>query len=94
MLTPRLATSFQRCRIYILLYDDGVENNGVKVGTLTFKIPRCTQIFYTTQVMLSPNRLGRFIIRDIDTNTFIDVEKEIEGKKSIQQQTVLNLQTV
>ena len=65
-----------------LLYDDGVENNGVKVGTLTFKIPQDAPDILYYQSDVEPNRLGRFIISDIDTNTFIDVEKEIEGKKS------------
>jgi len=64
-----------------LLYRDGVENNGVKVGTLTFKIPQDSPDILYYQSDVEPNRLGRFIISDIDTNTFIDVEKEVVGKK-------------
>jgi len=64
-----------------LNYNDGVTNNGVEVGTLTFEVPLNAPdaIFY--QSSLDPNRLGRFVIADIDSNTYIDVEKEIIGKQ-------------
>jgi hypothetical protein len=63
-----------------LIYNNGITNNGVKNGTLTFEVPLDSPdvLFYQSDV--EPNRLGRFIIADIESNTAIDVEKEIIGK--------------
>ena len=63
-----------------LVYNDGVTNNGVEVGTLTWKVPLNAPDVIYYQSRLNPNRLGRFLIADIESNTFIDVEKEIVGK--------------
>src|SRR6056300_136609 len=63
-----------------LLYNNGVTNNGIEVGTLTFEVPLNAPDVIYYQSETDPNRLGRFIIADIDSNTFIDVEKEIVGK--------------
>ena len=63
-----------------LLYNNGVTNNGIEVGTLTFEVPLNAPDVVYYQSETDPNRLGRFIIADIDSNTFIDVEKEIIGK--------------
>ena len=65
-----------------LIYNTGVENNSVEVGTLTFKVPSNSPDVIYYQSATNPNRLGRFIIADIDSNTFVDVEKEIVGKKN------------
>jgi hypothetical protein len=65
-----------------LVYNNGITNNGVKRGTLTFEVPLDAPDMLFYQSDKDPNRLGRFIIADIDSNTFIDIEKEILGKKT------------
>src|SRR6056300_1021852 len=64
-----------------LVYNTGVDNNAIETGTLTFEVPRNAPDVIYYQSGTDPNRLGRFIIADIDSNTFIDIEKEIIGKK-------------
>jgi len=64
-----------------LLYNQGVEGNGTTVGTITFTVPANSPDILYYQSDVSPNRLGRFIVADIDSNTFINVDKEIVGKK-------------
>jgi hypothetical protein len=61
-------------------YNKGITNNGIEVGDLIFEIPYDAPdvLFYQSRV--DPDRLGRFLISNIDTNTFVDVEKEIIGK--------------
>ena len=61
-------------------YNDGVTNNGVETGTLTFTVPYDApdSLFY--QGAIDPNRFGRFIIADIESNTNINVDREIIGK--------------
>jgi hypothetical protein len=63
-----------------LIYNSGVTNNSIEVGTLTFTVPLNSPdvLFYQSET--DPNRLGRFIIADIESNTAINVEKEILGK--------------
>ena len=63
-----------------LNYNNGVTNNSLEVGTLTFEVPMDAPDVLYYQSATDPNRLGRFLIADIDSNTFIDVEKEIVGK--------------
>ena len=65
-----------------LLYSKGITNNGTDNGTITFEVPFDSPDILYYQSDLDANRLGKFIISDIDSNTFIDVEKEIIGKKS------------
>ena len=65
-----------------LIYNQGVTNNSIEVGTLTFEVPQNSPDVIYYQSATDPNRLGRFIIADIDSNTFIDVEKDIVGKKN------------
>ena len=61
-------------------YNRGVTNNGIESGTLTFEIPFDAPDVLYYQSDTNPNRLGRFIIGDIRSNTRLDVEKEILGK--------------
>ncbi len=63
-------------------YNQGITNNGIENGTLTFTVPLDAPdvLFYQSKV--SPDSLGRFIIADIESNTFIDIEKEVLGKKT------------
>jgi hypothetical protein len=64
----------------VLTYNNGVTNNGISIGVLEFKVPLDApdNLFY--QSFSDPDRLGRFIIADIGSNTKIDVENEILGK--------------
>lgn len=61
-------------------YNQGVTNNNIETGELIFEVPPTAPDILFYQSVTDPNRLGRFIIADIDTNTFLDVEKEILGK--------------
>jgi hypothetical protein len=61
-------------------YNQGVTNNGIENGTLIFEIPFDAPDVLYYQSDTNPNRLGRFIIGNINSNTRLDVEKEILGK--------------
>ena len=61
-------------------YNKGVTNNRVQTGTLTFTVPYDSPDVLFYQSIIDPDRFGRFIISDIESNTKIDVEKEIVGK--------------
>jgi Fe-S cluster assembly iron-binding protein IscA len=61
-------------------YNTGVTNNGAERGTVTFEVPMNAPDVLFYQSTTDINRVGRFIIADVDTNTKIDVEKEILGK--------------
>lgn len=63
-------------------YNKGVTNNGVENGTLTFTVPFDAPDNLYYQGAIDPNRFGRFIIADIETNTAINVDKEIIGKST------------
>jgi hypothetical protein len=63
-----------------LNYNTGVTNNGVESGTLTFEVPLDAPDVLYYQSKTVPNRLGRFIIGNIESNTKLDVENEILGK--------------
>ena len=63
-------------------YNKGIENNGAKNGKLTFTVPMDAPDVLYYQSGIDPNRLGRFVIADVDTNTFLDVDREIIGKQS------------
>jgi hypothetical protein len=66
----------------ILTYDKGVTNNGAEIGTITFTVPYDAPEILYYQSKIDPNRLGRFVIGDIESNTKIDIEREIIGKKT------------
>jgi hypothetical protein len=61
-------------------YNKGVTNNGITNGTLTFEVPLDAPDVLFYQSTTDVNRFGRFLIANVDTNTKIDVEKEIVGK--------------
>jgi hypothetical protein len=65
----------------VLDYDKGVTNNGIIQGTLTFDVPLDAPDVLFYQSLTDINRFGKFLIADIESNTKIDVEKEILGKK-------------
>jgi hypothetical protein len=62
-------------------YNKGITNNKVQNGTLTFEVPYDAPDVLFYQSIIDPNRFGRFIISDIESNTKINVEKEIIGKQ-------------
>jgi hypothetical protein len=61
-------------------YNNGVTNNGAENGTVTFKVGYDSPdvLFYQSKV--NPDRFGKFLIDSIETNTKINVDKEIVGK--------------
>lgn len=63
-------------------YNKGITNNGATVGVVEFKIPLDAPDVLFYQSVSDPDRLGRFIIADVGSNTKIDVEKEILGKSN------------
>lgn len=65
-----------------LNYEDGITNNGVENGTLTFNVPYDAPDILFYQSKTDPNRFGKFIISDIEENTKINVELEIIGKEN------------
>jgi len=63
-------------------YNIGVTNNGATQGTITFSVPLDSPDVLFYQSFTDPNRFGRFLISNIESNTKIDVEKEILGKET------------
>ena len=61
-------------------YNQGVTNQGATNATLTFVVPLDAPDVLFYQSSNSINRFGRFIIQDLESNTKIDIEKEIIGK--------------
>ena len=63
-------------------YSGGLVNNGTTNGTVTFTVPLDAPDILFYQSSTDPNRLGRFVIADVESNTVIDVEKEVIGKST------------
>ncbi len=63
-------------------YNNGVTNNGVENGYLEFKVPYDAPDVLFYQGKITPDRFGRIIIANVESNTFVDVEKEIIGKEN------------
>ena len=63
-----------------LAYDKGITNNGIENGTLSFTVPYDAPDVLYYQSNFTPDAFGRFIISDVEENTFVNVELEIIGK--------------
>lgn len=63
-------------------FNNGVTNNGIEVGTLEFTVPFDAPDVLFYQGRIDPNRVGRFIISNIESNTSIDIKHEIIGKQN------------
>jgi hypothetical protein len=63
-------------------YNNGVTNNGAIEGTIIFEVPLDAPDVLFYQGSINPDRVGRFLIADIESNTSINVEKEILGKEN------------
>jgi hypothetical protein len=63
-------------------YFNGVTNNGITNGTVTFEVPLDAPDVLFYQSTINPDRFGRFIIADVGSNTRIDIESEIIGKET------------
>jgi len=61
-------------------YNIGVKNNGATRGTVTFEVPLDAPDILFYQSSTVPDRLGKFIIDNVKSNTKINVEDEIIGK--------------
>jgi hypothetical protein len=64
------------------IYSDGVINNTVESGTLTFAIPPNSPNILYYQSETDINAGGVLRIYDVDENSFIDITADILGKKS------------
>jgi len=63
-------------------YNEGVTNNGIVEGEIIFDVPLDAPDVLFYQSSINPDKFGRFIITDIESNTKIDVEKEVVGKQT------------
>ena len=63
-------------------YNKGVTNNGVETGTLTFTVPYDAPDTLFYQGAIDPDRFGRFVIANIESNTNINIDKDILGKST------------
>ena len=61
-------------------YNKGVTNNGTENGIVTFQVPFDSPDFLYYQSKVDADRFGKFIVADIETDTTIDINKEIIGK--------------
>ncbi|NBP58896.1 hypothetical protein EBU71_20595, partial [bacterium] len=63
-------------------YNTGVTGAGQESGIITFEVPFDAPDILYYQSAIDPNYFGKFLIADIESNTKIDVEKEIIGKET------------
>jgi hypothetical protein len=63
-------------------YNIGVTNNGIENGFITFTVPFDAPDVLFYQGKITPDRFGRIMIANIESNTFVDVDKEIYGKET------------
>jgi len=65
-------------------YNQGVTNNKIENGTVTFTVPYDSPDILYYQSVTNPDKFGRFVIANIESNTKIDIDKEILGKTKYQ----------
>lgn len=63
-----------------LEYNKGVTNNGTENGILTFTVPYDAPDTLYYQGLITPDCFGRFVISNIEDNTYLNVDKDIVGK--------------
>ena len=63
-------------------YNKGVVNNGTENGKVTFTVPFDAPDLLFYQSNQEPNRAGKFLIDDVESNSKINVETEIIGKST------------
>jgi len=61
-------------------YNDGIKNNKIENGTLTFTVPYDSPDVLFYQSVVNLDRQGQFVIQSIVENTYIDVTKDVLGK--------------
>jgi hypothetical protein len=61
-------------------YNNGITNNGIENGILTFVVPYDAPDTLYYQSKITPDAFGRFVIADIEENTFVNADIEIIGK--------------
>ena len=61
-------------------YSNGITNNGIENGTLTFVVPYDAPDTLYYQSKITPDTFGRFVIADIEENTFVNIDIEVIGK--------------
>jgi len=66
----------------VLNYDQGITNNGIENGILTFEVPYDAPDVLFYQSKINPDRFGKFIIANIEESTKINIELEVLGKES------------
>ncbi len=64
----------------VLDYNKGVSENGLETGTLTFTVPYDAPDILYYQSSNNQDIFGRFVVGDIESNTSLNVEKDIIGK--------------
>ena len=64
------------------IYSDGVTNNTIQSGTITFTIPPNSPNILYYQSEADINAGGVFRVYDVDENSFIDINADILGKKT------------